>query len=162
MLSTRRCVSVESAGTPETKKSTGKIYQRNNRSTTSENQACRAQSAWPRPKRTREPWSTKCRRKFMPTLFRAAKMSRRKRVENILNAGNHPLPLTPLSLKFLVGTIKESGYKSSYIYLAEAKTVREEKGHPWTQVERNYKLCMAAAKRGTGPRKKAVEVAEAD
>lgn len=45
----------------------------------------------------------------MPTLFRAAKMSRRKTVENILNAGNHPLPLTPLSSKFLVGTIKESG-----------------------------------------------------
>jgi len=89
-------------------------------------------------------------------------MSRRKTVENILNAGNHPLPLTPLSLEFLVGTIKELGYKSSYIYLAEAKTVHVEKGHPWTQVERNYKLGMAAAKRGTGPRKKAVEVAEAD
>ena len=71
-------------------------------------------------------------------------------MENILNAGNHPLPLTPLSLEFLVGTIKELGYKSSYIYLAEAKTVHVEKGHPWTQVERNYKLCMAAAKEAQG------------
>lgn len=90
-------------------------------------------------------------------------MSRRKTVENVLKAGGYPLPLTPSSLKFLVGTLKESGYKSAYIYLAEAKTLHVEKGHVWSHLlERNYKLCMGAAKRDTGPRKKAVEVPECE
>ena len=98
---------------------------------------------------------------FYANSSRAAKSSRRKTVENILNAGKFSLPLTPTSLKFLVGTLKEAGYKSSHIYLAEAKTLQVEKGFEWSLLlERNYKLCMAAAKRGAGPKRKAVEVPE--
>lgn len=43
----------------------------------------------------------------------------------------------------------------------EAKTTHVEKGHEWTALlDRHFKLCVAAAKRGAGPRKKAPEVPE--
>ena len=90
---------------------------------------------------------------------RAAKKSRRKTVSDILNAASCPLPLSNESLKVLAGTLRESGYKSTHIYLAEAKTMHVEKGHAWTHLlDRYFKLCMAAAKRGSGPRKKASEI----
>ena len=98
---------------------------------------------------------------FYANSSRAAKVSRRKTVSDILKAGDMSMPLTPNSLKFLVGTLKESGYKSSAIYLAEAKTAHIEQGHDWSHLlDRNYKLCMAASKRGAGPKKKAIEVSE--
>ena len=104
----------------------------------------------------------KVEKDFYANSSRAAQTSRRKTVENILNAGELSLPLTPTALKFVVGTLKEAGYKSAQIYLAEAKNMHVEKGFPWSHLlDRNYyKLCSAAAKRGAGPRKKAVEVAE--
>ena len=103
----------------------------------------------------------KVEKDFYANSSRAAQTSRRKTVENILKAGELTLPLTPTALKFVVGTLKEAGYKSAQIYLAEAKNMHVEKGFPWSHLlDRNYKLCSAAAKRGAGPRKKAVEVAE--
>eukprot|EP00435_Cladocopium_sp_Y103_P065381 s228_g27.t1 len=102
-------------------------------------------------------------KEFYANSSRAAKASRVKTVTDILNASNAPFPLTPFSLKLLTGTLKEAGYKSTTIYLAEAKTTHIEKGYPWTHLlDRHYKLCTNAAKRGTGPRKKAPEVPEAD
>ena len=76
---------------------------------------------------------------FYANSSRAAKVSRRKTVNDILKAGDMSMPLTPSSLKFLVGTLKESGYKSSAIYLAEAKTAHIEQGHDWSHLlDRNY------------------------
>ena len=96
---------------------------------------------------------------FYANSSRAAKRSRRKTVKDILAAANQPLPLSNESLKVLAGTLRESGYKSTHIYLAEAKTMHVESGHDWSHLlDRYFKLCMAAAKRGAGPRKKAPEI----
>eukprot|EP00435_Cladocopium_sp_Y103_P043178 s1082_g12.t1 len=98
---------------------------------------------------------------FYSNSSRTAKASRRKTVTDVLTAGKSPMPLTPESMKLLGGTLRESGYKSAYMYLAEAKTLHVELGFGWSPLlERNYKLCMAAAKRGLGPKKKAIEVPE--
>ena len=103
----------------------------------------------------------KVEKDFYANSSRAARASRRKTVENIMRAGELNFPLTPTALKVIVGTLKEAGYKSAQIYLAEAKNMHVEKGFPWNQLlDRNYKLCSAAAKRGAGPRKKAAEVPE--
>ena len=72
----------------------------------------------------------KVEKDFYANSSRAAQTSRRKTVENILKAGELTLPLTPTALKFVVGTLKEAGYKSAQIYLAEAKNMHVEKGSP--------------------------------
>ena len=47
------------------------------------------------------------------------------------------------------------------MYVIEAKLMHVEMNHPWTPLlDRHFKLCIAAAKRGVGPRKKAPEVPE--
>ena len=93
---------------------------------------------------------------------KAAKNSKRNTVAEILRAGEAPYPLTPFSLKLIAGTLRESGYKSASAYLIEAKTEHVERGHCWTSLlDRHFKLCMTAARRGVGPRKKAAEVGEA-
>ena len=93
---------------------------------------------------------------------KAAKNSKRNTVAEILKAGDASYPLTPFSLKLIAGTLRESGYKSASAYLIEAKTEHVERGHCWTSLlDRHFKLCMTAARRGVGPRKKAAEVEEA-
>ena len=100
-------------------------------------------------------------RDFCANSSRAARASKRNTIKQILRAGNEGFPLTPFSLKLLAGTLCESGYKSAHSYLIEAKLEHVEAGHHWTSLlDRHFKLCMAAAKRGTGPRKKAAEVPE--
>ena len=98
---------------------------------------------------------------FCANSSRAARASKRNTIKQILRAGNEGFPLTPFSLKLLAGTLRESGYKSAHSYLIEAKLEHVEAGHSWTSLlDRHFKLCVAAAKRGTGPRKKAAEVPE--
>ena len=100
---------------------------------------------------------------FCANSSRAAKNSKRNTVNQVLRAGGEGFPLTPFALKLLAGTLREAGYKSTSSYLVEAKLAHVETGHPWTSsLDRHFKMCMAAAKRGQGPRKKAAEVAEAD
>eukprot|EP00435_Cladocopium_sp_Y103_P072097 s218_g39.t1 len=98
---------------------------------------------------------------FYANSSRGAKDAKRKTVKEVLKAGGVDFPLTPFSLKLLTGTLKESGYKSTASYLVEAKVHHIEMGHPWNALlDRNFKLCLSAAKRGVGPRKKAAEVPE--
>eukprot|EP00435_Cladocopium_sp_Y103_P022845 s3165_g5.t1 len=98
---------------------------------------------------------------FYANSSRASKNSKRNTVAELLKAGGEGFPLTPYALKLIVGTLREAGYKSTSAYLVEAKLEHVENGHPWSNnLERHFKLCMTAAKRGTGPRKKAVEVPE--
>eukprot|EP00435_Cladocopium_sp_Y103_P014751 s2194_g3.t1 len=99
---------------------------------------------------------------FYSNSSRASKNSKRRTVSELLKAGGEGFPLTPYALKLIVGTLREAGYKSTSAYLVEAKLEHVESGHQWSNnLERHFKLCMTAAKRGTGPRKKAVEVPEA-
>eukprot|EP00435_Cladocopium_sp_Y103_P006119 s3866_g1.t6 len=98
---------------------------------------------------------------FYANSSRGAKDAKRKTVMEVLRAGGVGFPLTPFALKLLTGTLKESGYKSTSSYLVEAKVHHIELGHPWNALlDRNFKLCLSAAKRGVGPRKKAAEVPE--
>ena len=71
------------------------------------------------------------------------------------------MPLTPEKLQALAGALRTSGYKSAHTYLAEAKLAHIEKGWNWSNLlDRHFKLCTKAVKRGIGPAKKAPEVAE--
>ena len=98
---------------------------------------------------------------FYANSSRAAKRSKRKTVSDVLKAGGLSFPLTPQSLKFIAGTLRETGYKSAYSYVVEAKVEHIERGHSWTALlDRHFKLCIKASKRGVGPRKKAKEVPE--
>eukprot|EP00435_Cladocopium_sp_Y103_P018170 s553_g4.t1 len=98
---------------------------------------------------------------FYANSSRGAKEAKRKTVREVLKAGGVGFPLTPFSLKLLTGTLKESGYKSTASYLVEAKVHHIELGHAWNALlDRNFRLCLSAAKRGVGPRKKAAEVPE--
>lgn len=98
---------------------------------------------------------------FCANSSRASKSSKRRAVDEILKAGGEGYPLTPFALKLLVGTLRESGYKSTSSYLVEAKLEHVERGHNWSSLlDRDFRLCMTAAKRGMGPRKKAAEVPE--
>ena len=100
---------------------------------------------------------------FCANSSRAAKNAKRNTVNQVLRAGGEGFPLTPFALKMLAGTLREAGYKSTSQYLVEAKLAHVESGHPWTSLlDRHFKLCMAAAKRGQGPRKKAAEVPETE
>ena len=101
---------------------------------------------------------------FYANSSRAAKASKCKTVEGILNSAfGHAYPLDVKKLRLLAGTLKAAGYKAATAYLAEAKISHVEKGHDWSaQLDRELKLCMKAAKRGVGPRKKAPEVQEDD
>ena len=91
----------------------------------------------------------------------AAKNSKRKMVDKLLKAANLSFPLTPLHIKTVAGALKEAGYKSTFSYLIEMKTMHIELDYQWTSLlDRHFKLCMAAAKRNMGPRKKAPEVPE--
>ena len=57
--------------------------------------------------------------------------------------------------------MRESGFKSTSSYLIEAKLEHIERGYAWSSLlDRHFKLCVTAAKRGIGPRKKAEEVPE--
>ena len=95
---------------------------------------------------------------------RAAKASKAKAVETILkSAFDSAYPLDVKRIRLLGGTLKSAGYKSAHMYLAEAKINHVERGFVWSeQLTRELKLCIAAAKRGVGPRKKAMEVQEDD
>ena len=91
----------------------------------------------------------------------AAKNSKRRMVDKLLKAANLDFPLTPLHIKTVAGALKDAGYKSTFSYLIEMKTMHIELDHTWSSLlDRHFKLCMAAAKRNVGPRKKAPEVPE--
>ena len=92
---------------------------------------------------------------------RGARESRRNTINKLLRAATLGFPLDPHTLKVIAGCLKEAGYKSTHIYLAEAKIMHVEMGHNWSELlNRHFKLCLAAAKRGLGPAKKAPEVPE--
>ena len=91
----------------------------------------------------------------------AAKNSKRRMESKLLSAAHLDFPLTPLHIKTVAGALKEAGYKSTFSYLIEMKTMHIELDHPWSPLlDRHFKLCMAAAKRNVGPKKKAPEVPE--
>ena len=93
---------------------------------------------------------------------RVARSAKRHAVHSILGAAyESAMPLTPHKLQALAGALRTSGYKSAHTYLAEAKLAHIEKGWNWTNLlDRHFKLCTKAVKRGVGPAKKAPEVAE--
>jgi hypothetical protein len=96
---------------------------------------------------------TRIEKDFYSNSSRAARSSKRKTAEKVLHAGGLTYPLTPCALKFLAGTLRESGYKSAYSYIIEAKVEHVERGHNCSALlDRHFKLCMKAAKRGVGPR----------
>ena len=99
---------------------------------------------------------------FYANSSKASKAAKSKAVEKILWAAcNSTYPLTSEKLLLLAGSLKKAGYKSGYMYLAEAKINHIEGGWAWTpQPDRQFKLCCTASKRGMGPRKKAPEVQE--
>ena len=85
----------------------------------------------------------------------AAKNSKRKMVDKLLKAANLSFPLTPLHIKTVAGALKEAGYKSTFSYLIEMKTMHIELDYQWTSLlDRHFKLCMAAAKRNMAPERK--------
>eukprot|EP00435_Cladocopium_sp_Y103_P009335 s5162_g2.t1 len=97
---------------------------------------------------------------FYSNSSRSAKDAKRRAVRNVLEAAfEHPYPLTPDKMKLLAGAFREAGYKSADTYLVEAKTEHIEQGGEWSALlDRHFKLCIKAVKRGQGPKKKAPEV----
>lgn len=93
---------------------------------------------------------------------RVARSAKRHAVHSILGAAyKSVMPLSPEKLRALAGALRTSGYKSAHTYLAEAKLAHIEKGWDWTNLlDRHFRLCTKAVKRGVGPAKKAPEVAE--
>ena len=91
---------------------------------------------------------------------RSAKEAKRKAVKDLLAAAHMAsYPLDPKKIKLIAGVLREAGYKSADTYLVEAKTAHIEEGWPWTALlDRHFKLCRKAVKRGQGPQKKAPEV----
>ena len=91
---------------------------------------------------------------------RVARTAKRHAVKSILEAAfRAAMPLTPAKLQALAGALRTSGYKSAHTYLVEAKIYHVEKG--WNRshlLDRHFKLCVKAVKRGMGPAKKAPEV----
>lgn len=70
-----------------------------------------------------------------------------------------PYPLRIETMLAVGGTLKAAGYRTTARYLHEAKLTHIELGHTWTdQLARSMRLCMAAAKRGIGPPKRAAEI----
>ena len=99
-------------------------------------------------------------RDYFANSSRNAKEAKLKAVTDILTtAFSSAFPLTPKKLKLVAGVLREAGYKSADTYLVESKTAHVEKGHDWTPLlDRHFKLCIKAVKRGQGPRRKAPEV----
>ena len=101
-------------------------------------------------------------KKFMADSSRGPKESRGALVAEILtkiSGRGKPTPVTTKSLKTLSAIMWKAGYKSSDMYLAEAKQMHVEHGHEWTQLlDFVYKKCKTGAARNRGPRKKAPEV----
>ena len=85
---------------------------------------------------------------------RSAKQTKRKVVADLLTAAKlKPYPLEPVKLKLIAGVLREAGYKSADSYLVESKTAHIEEGWPWTPLlDRHFKLCVKAVRRGQGPR----------
>ena len=70
--------------------------------------------------------------------------------------------MTPQHIQTVAGSFNEAGYKSTFTYLIEMKTMHIELNHAWTPfLDRHFKLCMTAAKWNVGLRKKVAEVPEA-
>lgn len=91
---------------------------------------------------------------------KVARGAKRHAVKTILEtAFSTAMPLTPGKLQALAGALRSSGYKSAHTYLVEAKIFHVEKGWDWTSLlDRHFKLCVKAVRRGLGPAKKAPEV----
>ena len=95
---------------------------------------------------------------------RAATKSRRSTVARLLSQ-KYPhrswLPANEEVIKTLAAILKEAGYKSAKLYLAELKLTHLEAGHEWSgPMARTLTQCQNAATRGRGPKKKAIEVPE--
>eukprot|EP00435_Cladocopium_sp_Y103_P051234 s2172_g15.t2 len=88
-----------------------------------------------------------------------AKSAKRNAIEKILSAAyKSAFPLSVDKLKVLAGTLRDTGYKSTHTYLAEAKMAHIEGGWEWSHLlDRHFKLCG-----GQGPAKKAPEVPESE
>ena len=93
---------------------------------------------------------------------RVARSAKRRAVKTILEAAfTAATPLTPEELQALAGALRASGYKSAHTYIAEAKIYHIERGWEWSSLlDRHFKLCTKAVKRGMGPAKNAPEVPE--
>ena len=104
---------------------------------------------------------TKVEKEYYANSSAASKLSKRKLIAKIFKGAKANYPLTPEKLRLLAGSLKQANYKSAYTYVIEAKSEHVEKGHGWNALlDRHFKLCIAASKRGVGPRKKAPEVPE--
>ena len=102
-------------------------------------------------------------RDYFANSSRNAKDAKLRAVTDILTTSfDSAFPLSPRKLKLIAGVLREAGYKSADTYLVESKTAHIEKGHDWTPLlDRHFKLCVKAVKRGQGPRRKAPEVPRA-
>ena len=91
---------------------------------------------------------------------RVARSAKWRAVKTILEAAfTAAMPLTPEKLQALAGALRASGYKSAHTYIAEAKIYHIERGWEWSSLlDRHFKLCTKAVKRGMGPAKNAPEV----
>ena len=67
--------------------------------------------------------------------------------------------LTVDSLETLAAQLRESGYRSGFKYLLEAKKIHISAGHDWSaQLEQMLRDCRRGIERGIGAAKKAAEL----
>ena len=103
------------------------------------------------------------KKKFSASSSLKPMLARRKTVESIATSLSKETKggrqWTPELFTNLGTVLKESGYKSAKLYLAEAKLMHIEDGHPWDQqMERVHQQVKRAVERGKGKAKRALEV----
>lgn len=103
------------------------------------------------------------KKKFSASSSFKPMLARRKTVESIATSLSKDTKggrqWTPELFTNLGTVLKESGYKSAKLYLAEAKLMHIEDGNPWDQqMERVHQQVKRAVERGKGKAKRALEV----
>ena len=103
------------------------------------------------------------KKKFSANSSRKPQLARRKTIEGIAKSLGKETNLgkawNPESFTKLGAVLKDSGYKSAKIYLAEAKMMHVEAGGVWDQqMVRVHQQVKRAVERGKGKTKKAAEV----
>ena len=98
-------------------------------------------------------------KKFYAPGTLAAKNTKRKRVEEIMEALETEFPLGIKDVVGIASVLDSAGLKAGDQYLAEAKAMHVEAGHNWSApLEANMTLCRRALRRDKGPECRAKEV----
>ena len=85
--------------------------------------------------------------------------SRRRTVSLLLKCRESRVCLTTESLETLAAQLKESGYRSGFKYLLEAKKMHISAGHDWCpQLQQMLRDCRRGIEQGIGAAKKAAEL----